>query len=122
MENTSNTQPANTPDNGKTIAILSYITIIGWIVALVMHGSNKTSLGAYHLRQGLGIMILAIAVTIIRIPLIFVPFLGWMIGLCLSLGLLTLWILSLVSAVNAEEKPTPLVGGLFQTWFANFAK
>ncbi len=122
MENTNNAQPAATPDNGKTIAILSYITIIGWIVALVMHGSNKTSLGAYHLRQGLGIMILAIATTIIRIPLMFIPFIGWGIGLCISLGLLTLWILGLVAAVNAEEKPMPLVGGLFQTWFANFAK
>ncbi len=122
MENTNNPQPALTQDNGKTTAILSYITLIGWIIALVMHGNNKTPLGAFHLRQSLGIMILAIAVTLIRIPLIFIPFLGWAIGLCLSLGLLTVWILGLVSAVNAEEKPIPLIGELFQKWFADFAK
>ena len=132
MENTNipqplNTQPVNTPpasgtDNGKTIAILSYITLIGWIIALVMHGNNKTSLGAYHLRQGLGIMILGIAITIIRIPLIFIPFLGWILGLGLSLGLLAFWIMGLISAVNEEEKPLPLVGSLFQNWFANFGK
>ena len=122
MENTGSTQPAQATDNGKTIAILSYITLIGWIIALVMHGSNKTSLGAYHLRQTLGIMILGIAISIIRIPLIFIPFLGWAIGLCLSLGLLALWIMGLISAVNAEEKPVPLVGDLFQKWFAGFAK
>ena len=45
-------------DNGKTIAIISYITLIGWIIALIMHNNNKTELGAYHIRQMLGIMLL----------------------------------------------------------------
>ena len=36
---------SETSEDGKTIAIISYITLIGWIIALVMHQSNKTSLG-----------------------------------------------------------------------------
>lgn len=117
-----NTNPQTNADQGKTIAIISYITLIGWIIALVMHGSNKTSLGAYHLRQALGVMILAISVTIIRIPLFFIPFIGWAVGLALSIGILIFWILGLVAAANAEEKPLPLVGAMFQNWFASIGK
>ena len=116
MENT------NTHDQGKTIAIISYITLIGWIVALVMHGSNKTSLGAYHLRQSLGLMLLAVIVTIVRVPLYTIPVLGWGVGMILSLGVLAFWIIGLVSAVNAEEKPVPLVGKMFQNWFASIGR
>jgi uncharacterized membrane protein len=118
----NNPQTGNGLDNGKTVAIVSYITLIGWIIALVMHGNNKTSLGAFHLRQSLGIMILAIAVSIIRALLFFIPFIGWAIGACLSLGILILWILGLIAAINAEKKPVPVFGDYFQGWFENFAK
>lgn len=119
MENTNNTA---TPDQGKTIAILAYITLIGWIIAIVMHGSNKTSLGAFHIRQALGLIIIAICVAIIRLPLFFIPFLGWAIGLALSIGILIFWILGLVSAANGEEKPLPIFGQMFQNWFASIGK
>ena len=53
-------------DNGKTIGIISYLTLIGWIIALVMHSSNKTEQGAYHIRQSLGLIVLYVAVWIIN--------------------------------------------------------
>lgn len=120
MENSTG-QQANL-DNGKTVAIVSYITLIGWIVALIMHGNAKSSLGAYHLRQMLGLMILAVATTILRVPLMFIPFLGWGVNMAISIGLLVFWILGLIAAVNAEEKPIPLLGDLFQKWFAAIGK
>ncbi|HET7537816.1 MAG TPA: hypothetical protein VFJ90_15260, partial [Candidatus Didemnitutus sp.] len=54
--------PAAAATEDKTVAILSYITLIGFIIALVMHGSNKTKLGAYHLRQTLGFVISGFAI------------------------------------------------------------
>jgi len=120
MEETNNNQAS--ADQGKTIAIVSYITLIGWIVALVMHGNNKTSLGGYHLRQALGLMLFAISTIIIRIPLMFIPFLGWGLNLGISIFILVLWILGLVAAANGEEKPLPLFGELFQKWFAAIGK
>ncbi len=118
MENTNNPQPVAAQDNGKTVALVSYFTLIGWIVALIMHGSNKTRLGAYHLRQMLGLMIMALAVGILTLPLIMIPFLGWGILWLLRVGLLVLWIMGLIAAANGEEKPMPIVGELFQKWFA----
>jgi uncharacterized membrane protein len=118
MENTNNSQPTAVPDNGKTVAIVSYITLIGWIIALIMHSSHKTRLGAYHLRQMLGLIILGVAIAILSIPLIMIPFLGWGILWVLRVGILVLWLMGLIAAANGEEKPTPIVGVMFQKWFA----
>ena len=117
-----NTNQSPVVDNGKTIAIVSYITIIGWVIALVMHGSNKTSLGAFHLRQALGIALLAITTMFIRIPLLFIPGIGWILSMAIGIGLLVLWIMGLISAANGEEKPLPVLGALFQNWFASIGK
>ncbi len=44
----------NTGDNGKTAGIISYLTIVGWLIAFfAMHKDNKTELGSYQLRQTL---------------------------------------------------------------------
>ncbi|ARV13215.1 hypothetical protein [Gilvibacter sp. SZ-19] len=107
---------SETAEDGKTIAIISYITLIGWIIALVMHQSNKTSLGAFHIRQMLGLMLFSLAISIV----------GQITGLALvlwvlNLGLLVLWVLGLVGAIQGEEKEVPLVGSLFQDWFKGVA-
>jgi uncharacterized membrane protein len=102
----------------KNIAIISYVTLIGWLVALVMHGTNKTSLGAYHLRQALGVMVFGVATMFIRATLIFIP-LGWLVGSLFGIFVFVLWVLGLISAINGEEKPLPIFGNYFQTWFAS---
>lgn len=117
MENAQ--APSTGQDTGKTTAILSYMTFIGWIVAFILHQRHKTRLGAYHLRQMLGLMLLIILLMILGFPLARVPY-GWLFGDLLNLALLILWIFGLVAAVNGDEKPVPLVGDLFQKWFAGF--
>lgn len=102
----------------KTIAVVSYITLIGWIVAIVLHSSSqiKSPFAAYHLRQTLGIYITGIALVILSFISI-LPFIGWLIGLVITLaqvGLFVLWILGLVSAANGEEKPVPILGEYYQ--------
>ncbi len=107
---------ASTDD--RTVAILSYITIIGFIVALIMHSSKKTALGAYHLRQTLGLMLTAIALFFVGMVLAFVPYFGPLIGMALWLGLLVLWVVGLINAAKGEMKPMPVLGEQFQSWFS----
>lgn len=102
-------------DNGKTVAIVAYLWIIGWIIALVMHNSNKSDLGAYHIRQTLGLLILWLAVTILNTILSFAGI--GMIGYIFSLGLFVLWLLGFIGAIQGEKKAVPLVGEQFQQWF-----
>jgi len=118
MANETNQAPATSGMDGKTIAIISYFTWIGWIIAFVMHNNNKTQIGAYHLRQSLALMILSILVYIIQIMLIFIPFLGWAIAVLLWIGLVVLWVFGLIAAINAQEKPIPVIGSLAQNIFS----
>ena len=118
MSTETNPTPAASGIDGKTIAIISYLTWIGWIIAFVLYNSNKSKLAAYHLRQTLALMILGILAYIVQIMLIFVPFLGWAIICIIWIGLLVLWIFGLVAAVNGQEKPMPVIGSLAQNIFS----
>jgi uncharacterized membrane protein len=108
-------------DNGKITAILSYMTLVGWVVALVMHKSQKTTLGAYHLRQSLllflGVIFAFAAITFVAV----VPLLGWLISILaipvVGIGSLILWVMGLVAAVNGELKPIPVIGEKAQEVF-----
>ena len=120
MSTETNPTPASATSgmDGKSIAIISYFTWIGWIIAFVLHSSNKSQLGAFHLRQTLALMILGILAYIVQIMLVFVPFLGWAIICLIWIGLLVLWILGLVAAINGQEKPMPVIGPLAQNIFS----
>ena len=48
----------------------------------------------------------------------FVPFLGWLAGLVLWGGFIVFWVMGLLSALNGEQKPLPILGEKFQAWFA----
>lgn len=105
--------------DAKTISWLSYITLIGWIIALVQHGNTnpKSSLATFHLRQSFGIIVTGVALYLVLMILIlaapFLVFFSWIIWIVL----IVLWVLGLISALNGEEKPVPVVGPLFQQWF-----
>ncbi len=103
----------------KTVAILSYITLFGFIVAIVIHSSKKTKLGAFHLRQTLGFFLTGIAVVISQVILAFIPILGWIAILALWCSMLALWVMGLIAAINGQMKPMPVVGPLYQQWFGN---
>jgi uncharacterized membrane protein len=105
----------------RTVAILTYITIIGFIIAIVMHSSKKTALGTYHLRQGLGLFITALAVWVPCMIISFIPVVNLvmvLVGPAVCIGLFVLWIMGLLAAVNGQQKPMPLVGEHYQKWFA----
>jgi uncharacterized membrane protein len=98
----------------KTVAILSYLTIIGFIVAIFMHQNNKTELGAFHLRQVLGMVVTAIAGSVCGV----VPILGWIVWFFVVLVLFVFWVIGLLSAVKGEMRPVPVLGEHYQRWFA----
>lgn len=103
--------------DGKTIGIISYLTLIGWIIAFVMHGNNKTKLGAFHIRQSLGLFIISFAAYIVMFIFMFIPVLGWIISILIwiaLIGVFVLWVIGLVAAINGEEKPVPLIGTKIQ--------
>jgi uncharacterized membrane protein len=95
----------------KTKSIVAHITLIGWIIALVMNQSDKGPLTSFYLRQNLGLFILAIAGSIIG--MLIAPIISTIVGI----GVLVLWVISLLGALSGTEKPSPGVGPMFQQWF-----
>lgn len=111
--------PASPAGEDRTVAILSYLTIIGFIVAIVLHGNKKTALGSFHLRQTLGMIVTGLACGVGGFILAFIPFVGWMMLPLVWLGFLVLWLMGLIAAASGQLKPVPVLGEHFQKWFAN---
>lgn len=118
MEQGSTTGQPSTPavPEDKTVAILAYITLIGFIIAIILHGQKKTALGAFHLRQMLGIFLTGVAAWIIIMMLVFVV-IGVFLAPVVWILIFVLWVMGLIAAINGEQKPTLLLGKQYQEWF-----
>jgi uncharacterized membrane protein len=99
--------------NNKTLSIISYITIIGWLVAYLIGKDKADALLKYHLRQSLGLaivnIIFSVALTIIAGMVPSLSFLG-LIGYVF----IVLWIMGIINAANGALKPVPLIGKMFE--------
>jgi uncharacterized membrane protein len=102
----------HTVNEGKTIAIIAYLWVIGLIIAFVMNNDKKNTFAAFHIRQMVGFNILSLANTFI-----IGSYFGFWTSNIISIVLFVLWIIGLMGAAQGEEKSMPLFGDLFQDWF-----
>ena len=109
--------PIANPTEDRTVAIVSYLTLIGFIVAVVVHPGKKTALGAFHLRQTLGIIILAFAAGLAAAIVLFIPFIGWLAAFAIYMALLAAWLHGLIMAATGRQEPIPVIGPKFQELF-----
>ncbi len=97
----------------KNIAIISYITVIGLIIAFVMNNEKKAAFSTYHIKQSLGLVLTALALFVIGM----LPVFGWFISFFGSLVLLYLWVMGIVNVINEKKKPVPHLGEKYIEWF-----
>jgi uncharacterized membrane protein len=102
-------------NEGKNIAIIAYITIIGLIIAYVMNNDKKDAFAAYHIKQSLGLAATVLALGIVGM----VPILGWIINILGILLLLYMWVIGIMNAFNEKESPVPFLGEKYKEWFKN---
>ena len=105
--------------DNKTLSIVSYITIIGWLISYFSYKDKptKSSLISYHLKQSLGVAILGIGCAIvINIIAMIIPTLAGILSL-INIVVFVLWIFGIINAMNEVEKPVPVVGGFFEDKF-----
>ena len=107
-------QSAQSGTSPKTVAIVSHLTIIGFIIALIWNNNNKSELGSFYIRQMLGLILLSLAGGVVRMGM---GGLGATLGGLISIVAFVLWILSFIGALNEEKKLLPIVGEYFQDWF-----
>ena len=117
MSNPAETPPPPPATEDRTVAILAYITIIGFIIAIVLHSSKKTALGAFHLRQVLGLIVSGLVVWVACIILAFIPILGWLAIIVAWISFFIMWLMGLIAAASGQQKPMPIMGARYQKWF-----
>ena len=107
-ENQTSTSP-------KVIGIISYLTIVGLIVAAILHQKTPSKFGGFHVRQAIGITMIFVVAKLVA----FVPFFGWISAIGLVIFGVLCWVIGFISALQGEEKPVPGLGESFQEWFAS---
>jgi uncharacterized membrane protein len=100
---------------GKDIALISYLTIFGLIIAFVMNNEKKHDFAKFHIAQSLGLFLTAIALSVISL----IPFLGWIIWIVGIFVLLYMWIKGLINAINSKEEVLPILGHKYAEIFKN---
>ena len=96
---------------GKEIAIIAYLTIIGLIIAFIMNKDKHYDFASYHIKQVLGLAVIGLIVFVIGQ----IPILGWLISILVFIPLLIIWIMGLMNAINGKKKPIPLIGSMHWT-------
>lgn len=115
MEQTENKLDTSIANEGKNIAMIAYITIIGLIIAFVMNNEKKNEFARFHIRQSLGLALSGLALGIIGM----IPILGWIVYFVGIFILLYMWIVGLMNAINSKEKTVPFLGDKYAEWFKN---
>lgn len=103
----------NVTENGKTAAIVAYLTIIGTIIAYFMNNETKNSFASFHIRQALGIHI-----TYFLLGAFVSIFDSWMVTYAFWIFIIILWGYGLMTAIQGEQKEVPFLGNQFQKWFS----
>lgn len=96
---------------GKTLAIVSYFTFVGLIIAIIMNLEKRNPFTYFHARQMLGLIIMLLVSNVIE------KYVDSWFGTILWIITFSCWVFGLYTAAKGESKPIPFVGNLFQDWF-----
>lgn len=107
---------ARSSTDPKIIAIISYLTLVGWVIALLMNTNPKSALASFHIRQSLGLMLVFAAANVAMM----LPIIGWIVAVPVILAAFIAWIIGIVAALNGEMRTIPYLGETFQEWFDGF--
>ncbi len=97
---------------GKTAAIVAYITLIGTLIAYFMNQDSKNQFANFHIRQALGINI-----SFYLLGAFVSMFDSWTISSAFYIFILVLWGYGILTAAREEKKTVPILGPYFQQWF-----
>jgi uncharacterized membrane protein len=102
----------DTIQEGKSTAIISYIMVVGVLIAMSMNSENKNTFAAFHIRQALGLSILFIA-----LGLLVSNFNDPLITISMWVFMSLLWSYGVITAIRGQMIALPLLGNFFQKMF-----
>lgn len=97
--------------DNKTLSIVSYITVIGWIVAFFLGKEKADNLLKYHLKQSLGVLVLSIVFAIvIQVVALALPPMAWLVSTVLYIISIGYMVIGILNAAGVKQKPLPIIG------------
>lgn len=81
----------------KTTSVVAYLTWIGLLVAILAGDKEGAK---FYINQALVIFLFSL--------ISIIPCIGWIWGIFM----IVCWFMGLIAAINQEEKPVPLIGGI----------
>ena len=102
----------NTIEQGKTLALVAYLTLIGTLIAFFLNQDKRNTFTAFHVRQALGLGLLYIAIGY------FIGYFdSWMITYAFWIFFTVLFLYGIFGAVSGKAHKIPILGDFFQTIF-----
>lgn len=98
---------------GKTLAIVSYFTFVGLIIAIIMNLEKRNSFTSFHIRQMLGLIMMLIFSNLVE------EYINSLLGTACWIITFVSWLFGLYHAIKEDYKPIPVLGDKFQEWFKN---
>ncbi|MCX7546958.1 hypothetical protein OS188_03220 [Xanthomarina sp. F1114] len=115
IENTTTAENTTRISEGKNIATIAYLTVIGLIIAFVLNNDKKNQFASFHIKQSLGLALTGFALGVIGL----IPIIGWLINIIGIFVLIYMWIMGLMNAINGNKKMVPILGNKYSEWFKN---
>jgi len=88
--------------------VTAFLSIIGFIIALLAWRDDKYVM--FYAKQSFVVFIVAVLAGLIQGVFVWIPILGWIINVALSVLVFILWLFSWIYALSGEMKLVPLVG------------
>ena len=102
----------NTIEEGKTMALVAYLTLIGTLIAFFINQDKKNAFTAFHVRQGLGLGLLYIAIGYIVSSLD-----SMMVSMSFWVFFSILFLYGIFGAITGKLNKIPILGDFFQKLF-----
>lgn len=97
----------NDIQQNKVMAILAYL---GFLFIVPLLAAPNSPFARFHANQGLVLFLLDLAIGVVSVALIFIPFVGGIISSLLGIAVVVLMVLGIVNAATGSAKELPVIG------------
>ena len=107
-----------TINEGKTLGLVAYLTLIGTLIAFFMNKDKKNDFTSFHVRQGLGLGLLQLLIGNLVVSFdgeIMISYSFWMF-------FSVLFFYGLFGAISGKMNKIPILGDIFQKIFKSIGQ
>lgn len=104
-------------EQGKGMAIVSYLTLIGTLIAFFTNRDERNPFVSFHVRQALGLWL-----TQMLLGYFISAFNSWMISISFWVFIMILILYGIVGAMNGKYNEVPVLGPFYQNIFSSIGQ